>query len=67
MDIEDELKFDCYPGSNVNKDLCLQRGCCWTPTYKQSVPFCYYPSYYALYSFVNVTRIKNEQFNGLVC
>lgn len=65
-DLEDELKFDCFPQGNAAKDSCLSRGCCWTPTEKQSVPFCYYSFNYALYSFVNVSRLSEGSYDGVV-
>ena len=64
--MEDELKFDCYPQGNAQEDLCLKRGCCWSYTDKQSVPFCYYPQNFALYSFVNVTHLNDGPSNGVV-
>ncbi len=64
--MEDELKFDCFPQGNADETLCLKRGCCWSFTDKQSVPFCYYPSNYALYSFINVTQLNNSKVNGVV-
>lgn len=66
FDIEDELKFDCYPQGNANEDSCLKRGCCWSYTDKQSVPFCYYPHNYAVYSFVNVTHLNESRYSGVV-
>lgn len=65
-DVEDELKFDCFPQGYAEEHLCLKRGCCWSFTDKQSVPFCYYPANYALYSFVNVTHLNNSGVNGVV-
>lgn len=66
FDVEDELKFDCFPQGNADENLCLKRGCCWSFTDKQSVPFCYYPSNYALYSFINVTQLNSSKVNGVV-
>lgn len=66
IDLEDELKFDCYPEGNAAEVSCLNRGCCWSPTEKQSVPYCYYPSNYALYSFVNITPLEGSRYNGVV-
>ena len=64
--MEDELKFDCFPQGNADEEFCFKRGCCWSYTDKQNVPFCYYPSNYALYSFINVTQLNNSKVNGVV-
>ena len=67
MDMQDELKFDCYPEPNANEELCLSRGCCWSPTEKAPyVPFCYYPTNYALYSFLNISQLNGSHYNGVV-
>ena len=67
MDLQDELKFDCYPEPNANEELCLSRGCCWSPTEKAPyVPFCYYPTNYALYSFLNISQLNGSHYNGVV-
>jgi len=64
IDLEDELKFDCLP-QNANESECTKRGCCWTPSDKEFVPFCYYPSNYAIYSFVNVSKLSEKSYNGV--
>lgn len=53
-------RFDCFPQEKVTEDLCNQRGCCWGPVNTSAkgelgVPFCYYPSNYKTYQYVNIS------------
>uniref|UniRef100_A0A8D8XLI2 Lysosomal alpha-glucosidase n=1 Tax=Cacopsylla melanoneura TaxID=428564 RepID=A0A8D8XLI2_9HEMI len=43
MKIQDEDRFDCYPGPSPTKDSCTARGCCWSLSSNSKVPACYYP------------------------
>lgn len=50
--VEDNIRFDCFPGQGANQDKCQQRGCCWRPASSQKagpgvpldVPYCFYGS-----------------------
>ena len=64
--MEDVYKFDCHPQDNAEESACLKRGCCWSFTDKQFVPFCYYPPDFALYTFVNVSHMTDGHYNGVV-
>lgn len=65
-DLEDELKFDCFPENNANELECSKRGCCWSTSDTEFVPYCYYPSNFALYSFVNISKLNDNYHNGVV-
>ncbi|XP_054285968.1 lysosomal alpha-glucosidase-like [Macrosteles quadrilineatus] len=56
---KDSEKFDCFPQENANEELCKSRGCCWSPVNstskeEQGVPYCYYPSKFRSYRYVNI-------------
>lgn len=60
----DNERFDCFPNDNASEDLCNQRGCCWAPVNtsakgEMGVPFCYYPSNYKSYQYINVSHTDN--------
>ena len=65
-DLEDELKFDCFPEANANEIECSRRGCCWSPSDVEFVPFCYYPSNFALYSFINISQFSDNHHSVVV-
>lgn len=57
----DTERFDCLPQGQATEDLCNERSCCWAPVNVTSnvnigVPFCYYPSNYKTYNYVNISR-----------
>lgn len=57
----DNERFDCFPNENASEDLCNKRGCCWAPVItsakeEMGVPFCYYPSNYKSYRYINVSH-----------
>lgn len=58
--LKDSEKFDCFPQGNVSEAACNLRGCCWVPvnSSKQGtgVPYCYYPSKFRSYKYVNVSQ-----------
>lgn len=58
--LKDSEKFDCFPRGNVSEAACNLRGCCWVPvnSSKQGigVPYCYYPSKFKSYKYVNVSQ-----------
>ncbi|NXA48925.1 SUIS protein, partial [Nothocercus julius] len=37
-------RIDCIPEGMATKNLCTQRGCCWSPLSDTSVPWCYFSS-----------------------
>lgn len=59
--IKDEMRFDCFPQPNANKDGCIERGCCWKEidNNKDSIPFCFYPPDYDTFYFLNMTENKH--------
>lgn len=57
----DDYKFDCFPRGKADQKSCEERNCCWSPSSSNSqVPWCYYPSNYSNYKFINVTKSRNE-------
>lgn len=58
--LKDSEKFDCIPKGNVSEAACNLQGCCWVPlnSSKQgmNVPYCYYPSKFRSYKYVNVSE-----------
>lgn len=58
--LKDSEKFDCFPQGNSSEAACNLRGCCWVPvnSSKQGigVPYCYYPSTFRSYKYVNVSQ-----------
>lgn len=61
--VKDSERFDCYPEDGANQKDCETRGCCWLPAETGTkfgvpldVPYCFYPSNYNGYSFVNITK-----------
>jgi len=66
-DLADELKFDCWPQPGASEEGCVSRGCCWSLDAEEpNAPACFYPQNYALYSFVNVSRLDGGPYNGVV-
>ncbi|XP_047993102.1 lysosomal alpha-glucosidase-like isoform X1 [Leguminivora glycinivorella] len=57
--IEDNMRFDCFPQDGANEKECVQRGCCWLPAKTQGAPYCFYPPQYDTYRFVNMTETKH--------
>ncbi|XP_061715629.1 lysosomal alpha-glucosidase-like [Cydia pomonella] len=57
--IEDNMRFDCFPQDGANEKDCVQRGCCWLPAKTQGAPYCYYPPQYDTYRFANMTETKH--------
>ncbi|KAL1129226.1 hypothetical protein AAG570_013755 [Ranatra chinensis] len=58
VNIEDGLKFDCFPRGQVTEKDCNQRGCCYTNitiNRDPKVPICYYPKTYNSYKYTNIT------------
>lgn len=62
--LTNDERFDCFPETNANIDGCAARGCCWAvpkedeTTVKNgniNVPYCFYPTNYASYTYVNIT------------
>jgi len=54
-EVEDNMRFDCYPDQGASKATCTARGCCWKPASTKSqrknkygvplnVPYCFYGS-----------------------
>ncbi|KAJ0178509.1 hypothetical protein K1T71_006332 [Dendrolimus kikuchii] len=56
--VTDDMKFDCLPFGN--EDDCAKRGCCWKPTDVKGAPYCYYPSQYDTFHFLNMTEDKHS-------
>ncbi|XP_047026536.1 uncharacterized protein LOC124634907 [Helicoverpa zea] len=57
--VEEVMKFDCFPQGTANEKDCVKRGCCWKSTDTQGVPYCYYPSHYDSFRFLNMTEDKH--------
>ncbi|CAB3259578.1 unnamed protein product [Arctia plantaginis] len=56
----DEInRFDCFPQGNANEKDCNKRGCCWKSTETHGVPYCFYPSHYDSFHFINMTEDKH--------
>uniref|UniRef100_A0A1B6F1T2 P-type domain-containing protein n=1 Tax=Cuerna arida TaxID=1464854 RepID=A0A1B6F1T2_9HEMI len=56
----DSEKFDCLPQQSVSEEECTLRGCCWVPLNSsekayRGVPYCYYPSSFKTYKYLNVS------------
>lgn len=52
-------RFDCYPEQGSNQQTCEARGCCWSPPTVRpftDVPYCYFPTNYGGYRYVNVSK-----------
>lgn len=58
--VADNMKFDCYPQGDINEENCVKRGCCWKVTQMKGAPYCYYPSQYDTFRFVNMTEDKHS-------
>ncbi|KAM3960741.1 lysosomal alpha-glucosidase [Aphomia sociella] len=62
--IVENMRFDCFPMGRPNKHDCLGRGCCWnsvTSTNEHNrVPYCFYPSHYNTFRFLNMTEDKHS-------
>uniref|UniRef100_T1JFA2 P-type domain-containing protein n=1 Tax=Strigamia maritima TaxID=126957 RepID=T1JFA2_STRMM len=64
--IDDNLRFDCYPEDGASQEKCEARGCCWAQPKENKeksrgslgVPFCFYPSNFPGYYFVNSTQTE---------
>lgn len=67
LDIEPNDRLDCNPDDPIDKDVCLRRGCCWTPDQQLkplhnisdnksplNVPFCYFSSDYVGYEVQSI-------------
>ncbi|EEZ99945.2 lysosomal alpha-glucosidase [Tribolium castaneum] len=61
--VQERDRFDCYPENGANQQGCEARGCCWIPAKKKpkmgvplATPYCFYPSNYGTYNYVNVTQ-----------
>ncbi|XP_041364391.1 lysosomal alpha-glucosidase-like [Gigantopelta aegis] len=53
-------RYDCWPQfKGASQESCQARGCCWSPTPSQGVPYCYYPSNYVGYKATNIDRTPN--------
>ncbi|XP_037294752.1 lysosomal alpha-glucosidase-like isoform X3 [Manduca sexta] len=57
--VAENMRFDCYPQGEVNEENCARRGCCWKSTDTIGVPYCYYPSQYDTFRFLNMTEDKH--------
>ncbi|XP_073947541.1 lysosomal alpha-glucosidase-like [Choristoneura fumiferana] len=57
--MEDNMRFDCFPHDGANEKDCVHRGCCWRPTTTKGAPFCFYPPQYDTYRFINSTENKH--------
>lgn len=58
-----EERLDCYPEDGANRENCEARGCCWIPAKDKpisgvplSTPYCFYPSNYQGYRYLNITQ-----------
>lgn len=67
--ITTNMRFDCHPEAGANTASCEARGCCWIPAKKKlklkdtfeasdtlNIPYCFYPSKYGGYKYLNVTK-----------
>ena len=44
-------RFDCWPElTSATQEKCAKRGCCWRPSLKNGVPFCFYPDNFVSYA-----------------
>ncbi|CAH0584053.1 unnamed protein product [Chrysodeixis includens] len=57
--VEENMKFDCLPQGKINEKECVKRGCCWKSSDTQGVPYCYYPSHYDTFRFLNMTEDRH--------
>ncbi|KAF9408035.1 hypothetical protein HW555_012147 [Spodoptera exigua] len=57
--VDEMMKFDCFPQGASNEKDCVKRGCCWKSTETQGVPYCYYPSHFDSFRFLNMTEDKH--------
>uniref|UniRef100_UPI00398F668E maltase-glucoamylase n=1 Tax=Pristiophorus japonicus TaxID=55135 RepID=UPI00398F668E len=56
-------RIDCYPEENANEVVCKARGCNWTSSSNQNVPWCFYPSDYGY--IMNTAKGVNQTANGM--
>lgn len=59
--VRDVERFDCFPGVGASQQSCEKRGCCWTPPTRRTFvnePYCYYPSGYGGYRYLNITNTR---------
>ena len=44
-------RFDCWPELiSATQEKCAERGCCWKPSLKNGVPYCFYPDNFVSYA-----------------
>lgn len=57
--VDDINRFDCFPQGNANERDCNKRGCCWKSSDIHGAPYCFYPSHFDSFRFVNSTEDKH--------
>ena len=54
--IPENDRFDCWPEYwSAEQQTCEKRGCCWSPSPDDGVPFCFYPDNYVGYAATSST------------
>ncbi|XP_047134482.1 lysosomal alpha-glucosidase isoform X1 [Hydra vulgaris] len=62
-EIEERLRFDCYPEPDATPELCNNRGCCWQPALNDlNTPYCFYGANSVGYTVCG----KNDTDTGFV-
>ena len=42
-EIDESLRFDCFPELDATQQACIDRGCCWKPALNDlNTPYCFY-------------------------
>uniref|UniRef100_A0ABL0DKX3 P-type domain-containing protein n=1 Tax=Rhodnius prolixus TaxID=13249 RepID=A0ABL0DKX3_RHOPR len=57
--VKQNEKFDCFPRGSVSKEACLQRGCCYSTSSSNGVPYCFFPPSFHSYSYTSINRTAN--------